>query len=448
MPSELPPSVAFMLDEFRGDQLTLEEVHKKLSDKPFVKDFFDQCLAGIGTFKYADDLKARPHKFDIYAGSTLNPLSPAGKCHELGCVIEYAHQFARTACLYADRVVLSDPFSFSYLEATDGEILWCLNVLKVLKPLLDAGVIVFGPGAYASCPHCAKAVEAEEERVASQLWREFVRSSPDVFRFKYGRQWRLSFGSSLFKNAGAEIRITTTASKEAIAATKPDTLLSGKSAMNLIRKCGEGLKVHFAHCAHNVVFDSMSGNRCNTTVVTGAREESVGYRLLDRREIRTASPEGSILRTIPLPALQRLTASQAMQVREEAQKALPSFRAKLQRDLMSLDEVSDEAEEKRALEVAAELRIAARELESQLAAIRLPSLRRTENLFAGLAMAIEIVGLSTGSAAAVIAASSGFAALMFAAHQSERNRQEKHEALVHQPAYVLLTAERIHASAH
>lgn len=437
-----------MLDEFRGDQFTLEDVHKKLSDKIFVKDYFDQCLAGIGAFKYADDLRARPHKFDIYAGSSLNPLSPEGKCQGPGCVIEYAHQFARTACLYADRVALPDPFSFSYLEATDGEILWCLNVLKVLRPLLDAGVIVFSPGAYTSCGYCAKAIEDEEERVASQLWHEFTRSSPDVFRFKYGRRWRLSFGSALFKNAGAEIRITTPATREAIAATKPDTLLTGKNASNLIRQYSERLKGHFARCAHNVVFDSMSGNRCNTTVVTGTREESVGYRLLDRRELRTTSPEGATLRTIPLPALQRLTASQAMQVREEAQKALPSFRAKLQRDLMSLDEVSDEAEEKRALEVAAELRLAARELESQLAAIRLPSLRRRDNLFAGLAMAIELVGLSTGNAAAVIAASSGFAALMFAAHQSERGRQEKHEALVHQPAYVLLTAERIHARMH
>jgi hypothetical protein len=33
-------------------------------------------------------------------------------------------------------------------------------------------------------------------------------------------------------------------------------------------------------------------------------------------------------------------------------------------------------------------------------------------------------------------------------HKSERDRKEKHELLVHQPAYVLLTAERIHAARH
>jgi hypothetical protein len=151
-----------------------------------------------------------------------------------------------------------------------------------------------------------------------------------------------------------------------------------------------------------------------------------------------------MLRTVPLPALQSLTASQAMQVREEAEKALPAFRAKLQLDLMSLKDLSDEAEEKRAREIAAELRLAARDLLGQLASISLPSLRRREKLFAGLAFAFEIVALGSGNPAAIFAASGTFAAAMIAAHQTHRDRLEKHEVLVHQPAYVLLTAERIH----
>src|SRR5580698_3261797 len=216
MPAELPPSIAFMLDEFRGNQLVLADVREKLSDKLFVRDFFDQCLAGISTFEYADRIKPRPSKFDIYAGSSLNPLSPAGKCNEPECVIGYAHHFARTACLYADRVVLPDPFSFTYIEASAGEILWSLGVLKVLRPLLEAGVVVFGPAAYVSCPNCAKVTKSEEKHVASRLWQEFTNSAPDVFRYKDGRRWRLSFGSPLFMNSGIEFRFTTPATKEAI----------------------------------------------------------------------------------------------------------------------------------------------------------------------------------------------------------------------------------------
>jgi hypothetical protein len=193
------------------------------------------------------------------------------------------------------------------------------------------------------------------------------------------------------------------------------------------------------------VFNTHMGSRCKTTVATNTREEAVGYRLVDHRKVGVTLPDWSMLRTIPLPALEHLTASQAMQVREEAEKAMPAFRALLQRDLMSLNDVSDEAEEKRALEVAAELRVAACDLQGQLAGVRLRSIRRTEKLFAGFAFALELVALSTGNPSAMALGTGTFVALMLAAHKSERDRQEKEEVLVHRPAYVLLTAEGIHA---
>ncbi len=443
MVAELPPSIAFMLDEFRGNTPALADVSKRLSDKTFHRDFFDQCLAGIGAFEYADRLGARLDKFDLYAGESLNPLSPVGKCGELECRIAYAHEFARTACLYADRVVIPDPFSFT-VEASDEDIFLCLAVLKILRPLLEAGIIIFGPAGYISCPQCSKATRAAEKQVATQLWQEFTHAHPDVFRYKDGRRWRMSFGSALFARAG-DVRITVPATREAIAASRPDAVLTGKGAMDLVRQYNEVLRKHFTECAEGVVFDSHMGGRCNATVATNAQEEAIGYRLLDRREVGVTFPNCSMLRTVPLPALQHLTAPQAMQVREEAEKAMPAFRAMLQRDLMSLKDVSDGAEEKRALEVAAELRVAARDLQGQLAGLSLPSIRRSEKLFATLAFALEIVALSTGNPTAMAAVTGTFAALMLAAHKSERERQEKQEVLVHQPAYVLLTAERIHA---
>jgi len=275
-----------------------------------------------------------------------------------------------------------------------------------------------------------------------------MHTEPEVFRYKEGRRWRMSFGSPLFISAGDELRLTFPATREAIAASKPDVMLTGKNAMEVVRQYRKTLQNHFAQCAHHVVFSARMGGRCSSTVATNTREEAAGYRLLDRRKIGVTLPEWSKLRTVPLPALQRLSASQALQVREEAEKAMPAFRAKLQRDLMSLKDISDDAEEKRALEVAAELRVVARELQGQLGSVRLPSARRSEKLFASLAIALEIVALSSGDPSAMLAVSSAFVALMIAAHQSQRDRQEKQEMLVHQPAYVLLTAERIHGVRH
>jgi hypothetical protein len=447
MAAELPPAIAFMLSEFPGNRLALSHIRKSLSDGSFVRDFFDQCCAGIETFKYADRLEARVDKFDVYAGNSLDPLSSDGKCGMPRCRIAYAHQFARTACLYADRVVVSDPFSFT-VDVTAEEIFESLVVLRILKPLLDAGIIVFGPAAILRCQKCANAARTAKKQLIAQLWQEFRRTGPEVFRYKDGRRWRMSFGSPLFTSAGDEYRVTAPATREAIAASKPDVVLAGKNAMDIVRQYRKSLQRHFAQCAHGVVFSTQMAGSCNSTVAANTREEAAGYRLLDRRKVGSRLPDWSQLRTVPLPALQRLSALQALQVRNEAEKAMPAFRAKLQHDLMSLKDASDEAEEKRALEVAAELRVAARDLQGQLASLRLPSIRRSEKLFAGLAIALEIVALSTGNPSAMLAVSGTFAALMLAAHKGERDREEKQETLVHQPAYVLLTAERVHAGRH
>jgi len=440
MPAELPPSIAFMLDEFRGDKFTLKDVSKSLSDKAFVRDYFDQCLASIRTFKYADDIQSRADKFDIFAGNSLDPLSFGGKSSGLQHVLSSTHHFARTACLYADRVVVPDPFSFTYIEATDEEIFLSLKVLQILKPLLDAGIVVFAPEAYVACGSCTKVTNKAKKQVARQLWHQFANADVNVVRYRDGRKWRISFGSPLM----AQQRISLPATREAIAATKPNELLKGRNAMAIVRSYKEGLQRHFNFCAHSVVFDSFIGSRCNATVVTDSPEEAVGYRLLDHRGVGTARPDWSALRTVPPPSLQSLTASQALQVREEAEKALPAFRAKLQLDLVSLKDLSDEEEEKRACEIAAELRLAARDLQGQLMSINLPSLRRKEKLFVALASALEIIAVGSKNSAAIFAASGTFAAAMIAAHQTHRDRREKHEVLVHQPAYVLLTAERIH----
>jgi hypothetical protein len=449
MTAELPPAIAFMLDEFRGKTLDLAKVRKKLNDDGFLRDFSDQCLEGIRSFPYADRLEPRLDKFDLYADGGLNPLSPHGKCGTPACRIAYAHHFARSACLYADRVVIPDPFSFGgFLDESPDEMFLLIGILKTLKPLLDTGIIIFGPAAYGSCSQCMKAVGAARRHVADQLWREFKRSTPDVLRFKYNGKWRMSFGSPLFTSDSEEYRMTIPATKPAIAASKPNEPMTGAKARELIRAYSKPLRANFVRSAHGVVFSARMGGLCRATVVTNTREDAAGYRLLDRRKIDVMAAEWERLRTIPLPALRQLTASQAIAVREEAEKALPAFRAKLRRDLVSLKDVSEESEDKRAREVAAELREAARELQGQLASVTLPSIRRSEKIFASLALALEIVALSTGNPAAMTAVSGTLAALLLAAHKSERDRKEKHELLLHQPAYVLLTAERVHAARH
>src|SRR5690242_11722989 len=98
MKPELPRAIAFLLGEFPGTELELADVRDKLRDPLFARDFFDQCVACIERFRYADRLEARNDKFDVYAGPSLDPLEPDGKCRMFDCRIAFAQQFARTAC--------------------------------------------------------------------------------------------------------------------------------------------------------------------------------------------------------------------------------------------------------------------------------------------------------------------------------------------------------------
>jgi hypothetical protein len=448
MAAELPPSIAFILDEFRGNAFSFADVRKRLNDEAFFRDFADQCLAGIRDFPYADRTEPRPGKFDIYAGGGLNPLSPNGKCGQPMCRIAYTHHFARSAALYADRVVIPDPFSFGgFIDNSHEDMFLSIGILKTLKPLLDVGIVVFAPAAYGSCSNCMKATKAADRYVLDTLWREFIHSA-DVFRFKYGRRWRLSFGSPLLRSDREDYRMTFPATASSIALTKPGVHLSGVKARGIVQEYKKHLRANFAISAHNIVFSARMGGFCGTTVATNTTEDAAGYRVMDARNPRVTDVEWAKLRTVPLPALRTLSVAQAMAVREEAEKALPRFRAKLQRDLFSLRDVTDDAEDKRAREVAAELREAARELEGQIVGITLPSIRRSEKLFVSLALALEIVALSTGNPTAMATVSGTMAALLLAAHKAESDRKEKHELLLHQPAYVLLAAERIHANKH
>ena len=121
----------------------------------------------------------------------------------------------------------------------------------------------FRPCCLPSCPHCTKATRAAEKQVTSELWDEFTRADPDVYRYKDGRRWCLSFGSPLFRNGGVEYRITVPATKDVIAASRPNTILTGGNAIELVRQYRKSLQGHFARCAHGVVFSTNLRTTCS-----------------------------------------------------------------------------------------------------------------------------------------------------------------------------------------
>jgi hypothetical protein len=187
-----------------------------------------------------------------------------------------------------------DPFSFGFYDDEPKDVFLAIAVLKTLKPLLDAGIVVFGPAAYGSCKQCMSATQTACRQVASQLWRAFNTKTLSVFRFRYGRHWRLSFGSPLFASDGEELRMTVPATKAAIAATKPNVKLTGAKAQALLRLYSKTLRADFNSTANSLVFSARVGGFCKATVATNTRIDTAGFRLLDGRNLRSIGPNWSV----------------------------------------------------------------------------------------------------------------------------------------------------------
>jgi hypothetical protein len=86
---------------------------------------------------------------------------------DIECRLERAHKLARFAALYADTILIQDPFDYFEFNAdsTIGkyDLIANLLVLEVLRPVIEAGIVVFAPTTF---PLCA-AGKQEFDRVCS-----------------------------------------------------------------------------------------------------------------------------------------------------------------------------------------------------------------------------------------------------------------------------------------
>ena len=143
MDVELPPAIALVLNECRSDG----RARSLAADDHFMFDLFQQAAYGMSDFDYvgAPDYGCPldPSHFVLYAGSDLSPLKSTGKCQCVECRLKQARTFARTACLYADTVVLSDTFSWFHFRSDDRAHpeAFALDtaILRTLEPLFHSG---------------------------------------------------------------------------------------------------------------------------------------------------------------------------------------------------------------------------------------------------------------------------------------------------------------------
>lgn len=145
-----------LFDLFDRKDLTPQNVETQIQKWSFedLSDFAATCTRHL---PYAQEPSVSV--FDFISNSQLSGgISP---CSSLACRLEHVESLARFAALYAERIVIQNPFD-RYLEVTEFNermILHLINDIRIifyLKPLIEAKIISFAINVGHFCKDCYK----------------------------------------------------------------------------------------------------------------------------------------------------------------------------------------------------------------------------------------------------------------------------------------------------
>jgi hypothetical protein len=114
---------------------------------------------------------AEPSDFDFSANGSLSGASSS--CVMIDCRVQRADDMARFAALYADHVVIRNPFANytprNRVEYLRREIAGDIAVMARLKPLIRKGIVIVAPPVVALCAECSRHFKREQTRIFSAL---------------------------------------------------------------------------------------------------------------------------------------------------------------------------------------------------------------------------------------------------------------------------------------
>ena len=184
-----PPALILMLREFAPGR-EWHEVRKRI--RTAFRDIREQSWAfESGNLSRSEPASA--NRFEIHPHGALNLLSGHG-CMEPNCRIAAAERLARSLCLIADRVWLTDHLSTEVMtlgRATNDALDRLMEhaiVLAPLLPLIKAGIVRFRSPWIATCTACSKTFEKQVETTTHAVLSSFKKqirlerkSSEDFF---------------------------------------------------------------------------------------------------------------------------------------------------------------------------------------------------------------------------------------------------------------------------
>lgn len=313
----LPAHIAFLLNEpFPFDDLA--RTRKKLRE--ILRELRDQ--AELACRNWSDIAKGKSDRFVVVMNGGLDLFGQEGACFELRCRIANGEQIARSIALMADEVVMHD-FVVEKILGMDARrnesidsLLADVVLLKIMRPIIERGLIVFEAPVVPICSHCLIEIEQTINRVTTEMYFQF---GSDMKVGKYNDGTKFVDTGPLYN---------------------PKVYLRGVPSKHKNRD--ELIKHAIAACVRSTVFDLAIAAHLNGTIFSNS---AVGMAAVLACEERFDSPAG--LRALDgrragsLPWVRGLSIEQTLELRDEAHEALPELREFLASNLGATQTTGD-----------------------------------------------------------------------------------------------------------
>jgi hypothetical protein len=323
--------VELLLDETTTCD-SLETFHARLGKSGLATELRDQAESSLRAW---DDHQVRVVSSTDLAfcpAGTLDPFAPIGKCSRPACAGQMAQRFASSIGLYADRVVLAEPLTLKLsrldevTEKTSREIYSQVLVLRVLEPLVAAGVIRFVARATRLCPKCGAHMEKTVDEGIELVQRELCQSlTYNVLNAGQHPLVGVSFDSTRSGRLISAHEASPEVIKQLKATKRNEFVRPNADELGVLEPF---LRRDARRYVDTIIVRSAIAKKSNAIVGVddGLESRCVSALFTERKPTESPTEELAGIQSLDLPWIRDLTPTEIVRLRDEARDALPRFR--------------------------------------------------------------------------------------------------------------------------
>lgn len=421
----VPPAIPLLVIEVLGKSNSPKDAYDRL--KNLWPEIQSQSRFHMENFSLAAPKNRRPDELNIYLDGGLNLFDARVGCADIDCRLEAARHLARSLALVGDTLWITDYLTEQFLEhgKVDDEKLYRILtdtlVLSELFPLIAAGIIKFRSPWRSVCESCNNAFDTQVEEMVEDSLKEY--SSEFDIEKMCGGGYALHTGGTYHpsmvlrvyptKWLGAQRTPTAEEAKRNVAHT---------AIRSALWTCDEASK------GNGVLFSNSAIGMAAFVKREQKLEGRSSLRAFDER------------RSVQIPWVTELNASQIVELRSEASKALPALRELLARHLTVA-----KTEDKNPGALIDELRWQAVETRNELENVQGHAGRYWKAAYATVGLSISAYGLGTDG---VIPSLGGLLPILHLLIEHKGGSKKEVDRLQRRPGYVLVKAQDILKHAH